>query len=173
MRFIKLKGKFNWQYILGEIALIFIGINLAIWFNNYNTAQKTNQAKSLAIQKIADEIEQNIEELDSARINNQQIVDAFYEVSELRHPSDPDILLTTPKAVRQFQKKYPRFFHVVDTLVINADTVEYYGGFRVNFEITQLNSIAWQTAQSINVLNELNYDCLLNLASGFISFPDF
>ena len=77
MRFFKFKGKFNWKYVLGEIALLFIGINLAIWFNNYNTAQKTNQAKSLAIQKIADEIEQNIEELDSARINSQQIVDAF------------------------------------------------------------------------------------------------
>ncbi|MEL7122790.1 MAG: hypothetical protein AAFO07_25310 [Bacteroidota bacterium] len=165
MSFLKLKGKFDWKYILGEIALIFIGINLAIWFNNYNAAQKTNQAKTLAIQKIAEEIEQNTQGLDSARINNKGIVEAFYAVSDLRHPSDPDMLFTTPVMLRQFQKDHPDFFHVNDSIIINKDSVEYIGGFSVNFEITQLSDIAWQTARSIDILHELNYDCLLNLGS--------
>jgi hypothetical protein len=39
MRFFKLKREFNWKYVFGEILLIFIGINLAIWFNNWNTSQ--------------------------------------------------------------------------------------------------------------------------------------
>ena len=40
MRFFKENRRLNLKYIFGEILLLFIGINLAIWFNNWNTSKK-------------------------------------------------------------------------------------------------------------------------------------
>ena len=59
MRFFKLNRKLNLKYIFGEILLLFIGINLAIWFNNWNASKKINEEKKVAISKIAEEIKNN------------------------------------------------------------------------------------------------------------------
>ena len=63
MRFFRLGKNFNWKYIIGEILLIFIGINLAIWFNDWNTSRNAREQKSVAIAKIKEEVESNLEEL--------------------------------------------------------------------------------------------------------------
>ncbi|NVJ45952.1 MAG: hypothetical protein HWE07_02460, partial [Cytophagia bacterium] len=34
--------KLNWKYAMGEVALIFIGISLAIAFQNWNEDRKQN-----------------------------------------------------------------------------------------------------------------------------------
>lgn len=52
----KSKPVLNWRYVLGEILLIFIGINQAIWFNNWNTNRQNIKAKKVAIEKIKEEI---------------------------------------------------------------------------------------------------------------------
>lgn len=64
----KLGAKIGWKYAIGEIVLIFIGITMAIWFNNWNESKKerTIEIKSLkeireAIRLDLDDIEINIE----------------------------------------------------------------------------------------------------------------
>ena len=60
----RLKFKsFNWKYIIGEVLLIFLGINLAIWFNDWNSTQQLNKNKKIALAKIEEEIRNNLEEL--------------------------------------------------------------------------------------------------------------
>jgi len=61
-------GKIGWKYAIGEIILIFIGITMAIWFNNWNESKKarTVEIKSLkeiqaAIRLDLDDIAINIE----------------------------------------------------------------------------------------------------------------
>jgi len=51
MRFFKENRSLNLKYIFGEILLLFMGINLAIWFNNWNASKKINEGKKIAISK--------------------------------------------------------------------------------------------------------------------------
>ncbi len=50
-RFFK-KTRFNWKYILGEITLIFLGISLAIWFNNWNERVKLRNSEISVLKEI-------------------------------------------------------------------------------------------------------------------------
>jgi hypothetical protein len=47
----------NWKYALGEILLIFIGINLAIWFNNWNETRKLKEEEKRILQSILTDLE--------------------------------------------------------------------------------------------------------------------
>lgn len=53
----KLNIKLNWRYALGEIALIFIGISLAIAFDNWNE----NRKERLQLEGYLKTIEKNIQ----------------------------------------------------------------------------------------------------------------
>lgn len=92
MRLFKLKGEFNWKYVVGEILLIFIGINLAIWFNNWNTSKKSEYEKQVAIEKITEEIENNRSELNLARSKNMLILSAFNDYQNLYNGNTSELI---------------------------------------------------------------------------------
>ena len=99
MRFFKLgKKEFNWKYVLGEILLIFIGINLAIWFNNWNASKKAIADKKVAITKITEEVMNNNNQLDIAQEQNHQILLAYSEYKN-KFDGNTSLLLATPAEV--------------------------------------------------------------------------
>ena len=55
------KHKFNWQYAIGEILLIFIGITLAIAFQNWNESRNNDLLKSDYQRKLRVNLEHDIE----------------------------------------------------------------------------------------------------------------
>ena len=112
MRFFKLKN-FNWKYILGEIVLLFVGINLAIWFNDWNASKAVQQDKEVALVKIKDEIEANLEELVENRALNQQIPSFFAEMDSLNGENGK--LILKPSTMQDFRQRYPRYFSSVDS----------------------------------------------------------
>ncbi|WP_394750998.1 DUF6090 family protein [Spongiimicrobium salis] len=50
----------NWKYAIGELLLIFLGITMAIWFNNWNETQKSNKTELKSIQEIKNAIRQDL-----------------------------------------------------------------------------------------------------------------
>ena len=44
--------KLNWKYALGEVLLIFIGISLAIWFQNWNEDRKTEAKEKVYLKNL-------------------------------------------------------------------------------------------------------------------------
>ncbi|WP_420320325.1 hypothetical protein [Flagellimonas sp.] len=160
MRFFKLKN-FNWKYILGEILLLFAGINLAIWFNDWNASKAVQQDKEVALVKIKGEIEANLEELVQNRELNQQIPSFFAEMDSLN--GDDGKLILTPSAMQDFRQKYPRYFSGVDSVQVDNELFEYKVDAFVNLEITDLSSIAWEIAKSTGIFHEFGYDCLYDL----------
>ena len=96
MRILKLKNNFNWKYITGEILLIFIGISLAIGFNNWNTSLKSTRQIDISITHIKEEIENNLKELKEARKVNQKILQAFSEHKKIYDGKTTD-LITSPE----------------------------------------------------------------------------
>lgn len=168
MRFFKFRKnyKFNWKYVLGEVLLLFVGISLAIWFNNWNTSNKADSDKALAIVKIKGEIKNNRDELVLAHAKNELIEVAFSEYNKVFHNSTSEVL-TTPAHMDSLQKAFPKFYTATDSVEITRGVYKYKGGTRIELELFELTEIAWETARSINITNEFEFECLYQLESTY------
>jgi hypothetical protein len=157
MRFFNLRNNFNWKYVIGEILLIFVGISLAIWFNNWNASTRSDHAKQVAIVKIKEEIRNNIKELAISAESNRRLLDAYEQYTPL-FGSTTSTVRTKSKNFAMLQRKYPGFFVLTDSLAITPDEVEYHGGVHIQLELPTLTDIAWETTKSISITNEFSYE---------------
>lgn len=164
MRIFRAKKSLNWKYIFGEILLIFLGINLAIWFNNWNTNQYNAKAKKVAIQKIKEEINNNLIELNTSYDNARLIKGALGDLIPLYYQNTSTVL-ATPEQMAIFQQDFKGFFRISDSLAQEDNKFIYRGGTAIEFELIELSDIAWETTKSIEVLNEFGYECLYDLES--------
>lgn len=160
----KKKFKLDYKYIIREVLLIFVGINLAIWFNNWNADQKSSHDKQVIVSKIKEEIKNNKVELDLARASNQNISKAF-EAYSLVYNKSSSIILVTAEDRAKLSKEYPNFFRVKDSVPVNNHKFQYSGETFIQLEIPDITSIAWETIRTINIANEFEYDCLYELES--------
>ncbi|UOB16314.1 hypothetical protein [Abyssalbus ytuae] len=158
MRLLKHGTNFNWKYALGEIFLLFIGINLAIWFNNYNTNRQNKKFKRVAVSKIQEEIKRNQAELDSSYVNIIKVLKAFKKIEK----SEDEVYFIKGEfnELTNYIKDNPGFFLVEDTTRLKNNELVYYGDINVIFDIPELKDIAWQTTNSINILDLMGYECL-------------
>ncbi len=53
----------NWRYALGELLLIFLGITMAIWFNNWNETQKSEEIEVKSMREIKSAIQQDLRDI--------------------------------------------------------------------------------------------------------------
>jgi len=164
MRFFKLNRNLNLKYIFGEILLLFIGINLAIWFNNWNASKKINEEKKVAISKIAEEIKNNKIEIDSVLINSHRIINAYQDFKNV-YDGNTAAINTNPTQLKFLNNKYPDYFRVKDSIAMDNGIFHYRGVTRINLEIPTLTEIAWKTTTTLNVTSEFNYECLYELES--------
>ncbi len=63
MRFFKAKS-LDIRYIVGEILLIFIGITMALWFNNWNEARKEREIEQKTMVELRDAIRQDLADIE-------------------------------------------------------------------------------------------------------------
>ena len=161
MRLFKLnrKYKFNWKYVIGEILLIFIGINLAIWFNNWNTSKQADSNKQLAIDKISEEIRNNLEELEEADSLNSHVLNAYLSYKP-SFDGKSSILIASSALRDSLLQLYPEFFKATDSVALEDGRYRYGGDTFVQLEIPELNSIAWETSRNLGITNEFDYECL-------------
>ncbi|HEY9117885.1 MAG TPA: hypothetical protein VIN11_08675 [Roseivirga sp.] len=73
--------RLNWKYALGEVALIFIGISLAIWFQNWNEDRKQSIEAKAIIERLLFEVRENkssieyeFDQLDSTLMHVQALL---------------------------------------------------------------------------------------------------
>ena len=154
----------NWKYILGEIFLIFIGISLAIWFNNWNASNQIDENKRVAIDKIEEEIQNNLRELVAARNINIKIPEALEAYKEMRSKTDGQVISSVSE-MQLFQKSFPGFLLINDSLRINDSIYSYSGDTKINLELPALSEIAWETSRNMGLTNAFGYECLYGLES--------
>ena len=152
----------NWKYIVGEVLLIFLGINLAIWFNDWNSTQQLNANKEIAIAKIEEEIRNNLDELTRAREENKDISGAIEDFRKLRS-ADQVGVETTVEQMAEYTSKYPEFFNVTDSISLGSGLYRYNGDTFINLELAELTEIAWETTKDMGIANEFGFDCLYEL----------
>jgi len=164
MRFFKNKRKLNLKYIFGELLLLFVGINLAIWFNNWNASKKINEGKKIAISKITEEVENNKVEIDKVLINNHRILNAYKDFKNI-YDGNTSVIMANPKQLQLLRNKYPDYFITKDSIALENGLYSYRGTTHMILEIPTLTEIAWRTTTTLNVTNEFNYECLYELES--------
>ena len=161
MRRLKLKS-LNWKYIFGEVILIFLGINLAIWFNDWNTSQKIDDSKEIAINKIEEEIRNNIEELVRAREINSRIPAAVEAMKQMQSEIHGGTVASIEE-MSDFQTSFPNFFQATDSVMVSTDLYLYGGDTTINLELAALTDIAWETTKDMGIASEFGFDCLYQL----------
>ena len=161
MKRLRLKS-LNWKYIIGEVVLIFLGINLAIWFNDWNTNRKMNESKKVAIEKIEEEIQNNIEELVRAGQINMRIPGAVSFMEQMQSDLHGGTVATIEE-MSAFLANYPGFFKVTDSTLVSSDQYLYEGNATINLELAELTDIAWETTKDMGIANEFGFDCLYEL----------
>jgi len=164
MRFFGKNRRLNLKYIFGEILLLFIGINLAIWFNNWNTSNNLNEDKKIALNKIIEEIDNNKLEIDSVLIINRRILNAYKDYKTFYDDNTSQVKMS-PRQFASLKNKHPDFFRLKDSVAAENGLLQYRGSTYINLEITTLTEIAWKTTTTLNVSNEFNYECLYELES--------
>lgn len=152
----------NWKYIVGEILLIFFGISLAIWFNNWNASNTVNENKRIAIDKIEEEIQNNLKELHNAREVNLKIPKAI-EAYEEMVPESYGQAVSSISKMKDFQENFPEFFIIKDSVQINDSLYRFLGSNRIKLELLSLSQIAWETSRNMGITNEFGYECLYSL----------
>ncbi|GGI56721.1 hypothetical protein [Winogradskyella haliclonae] len=161
-RFKKIISAKNVKYFILEVALIFIGLTLAIWFNNWNENRKTNISKDIVLSKIRNEINNNYHEIED---NIQDLDTVIKTIEDFKRLSG---LNNTFKASLEelniFQKINPNFFTIKKSKKLNEGKLyEFNGSITLRFEITNLKFIAFETAKSTNILSKIKYNCLYEL----------
>ncbi|UJH66424.1 KAP family NTPase [Allomuricauda sp. SCSIO 65647] len=156
--------KFNLKYILGEIILLFVGINLAIWFNNWNNSKTIDKNKTVAIQKIREEIESNLDELIEARDQNGRIPD-FIEKYDALSSENGDYILMSADEMVSFKEEYSQFYKVIDSTAADHNRFLYKGSTFIHLRMPELSKIAWETSKATGIFNEFGFDCLYELES--------
>ena len=166
MRLFKFRENYNlnWKYVLGEIVLLFVGISLAIWFNNWNTSNRSNMDKEIALVKITDEIKNNYEEIQFSQDANQKLVEGYAEFNKVFDGTTSQVIATTAE-FKNLQKEYPDFFRPSDSIEIKPGVYRYNGNTHVLLELPDLKQIAWETTRTMSITNEFSYECLYQLES--------
>ncbi|PRX56064.1 hypothetical protein [Flagellimonas meridianipacifica] len=151
----------NWKYIVGEILLIFVGINLAIWFNDWNSSKTIQKDKEIALTKIKEEVENNLQQLLESREQNQKIPLFYMELDSLKNEDEE--LVLGPEAMKSFVGKYENFFTAIDSVPSEDGKYKYEGDTFINLDITDLSSIAWDISKSTGIFHEFGFDCLYRM----------
>lgn len=151
----------NWKYILGEILLIFVGINLAIWFNDWNSSKIIQNDKEVALTKIKEEVQNNLGQLLSSQEQNQRIPQFYMELDSLMNEEDE--LVLDSKVMKDFSSKYENFFTAIDSIPNGDGKYIYEGDTFINLDITDLSSIAWDISKSTGIFHEFGFDCLYQM----------
>lgn len=159
MRFLRMKIKSNFKYILTELVLIFIGIYLALSLNNWNEGKKVEREKASVITKLEDEVQKNLEILENAEEANTRFFSAMERFGEL-DGNDATEITATEEEYAQLMQEHGDFFNFESKSKMTADQYRYEVNLQINFKNTDLRDIAWSTAKTAGFAREFNYECL-------------
>lgn len=159
IRFLRKFMRVDWRYMLVELVLIVVGILLAINLNTWSADRKLKTETKISINKLAEELQFNLEELRKVTEINTDLSDFVGNLAEVGE-SQAGTLRATDDEFQEIRKQYGSYFRLIDSSQVNVDTFDYSLQVYYQIEYAELNDIAWQTAQISNAINAYDYDCL-------------
>ncbi|MCI5082234.1 MAG: DUF6090 family protein [Saprospiraceae bacterium] len=74
--------QFNWKYAIGEILFIFIGITMAIWFNNWNETRKAQTTEIKSLKELRNALQQDVYDIQDNILGFKYRVDLYEDIIE-------------------------------------------------------------------------------------------
>ncbi len=152
----KIIKKINWKHIISEIFLIVIGISIAIGLNNWNSNRKILKEKSVALENIKNEIDENKKELTMSAEENQKTIAFLTKAIELYNSKDE--IIVKPNVVRQLQIDFPERLMINDSTRVD-DEYTYSIDIKYIINSAELNEIAWETTKINNLVSQFEFVC--------------
>ena len=112
----RLRKSLNWKYAIGEVVLIFIGITLAMWFNNWNEDRKD---RKLEQQYLIDVHQDLLNDTSSLNLVLKLINGHIISAENILAYMDSDILVDTFDMLRDFQNAGFLYFYNADLSTYN------------------------------------------------------
>ncbi len=134
----KSKLSLNWKYALGEITLIFMGISLAVAFDNFNQQRNKNESQVLILEEIRTDLnEDTILINDAIKATNRLMnsVDYLENVLASKKPYTDTISKVLAQALRfprisfisaGYQTLKSTDITLIENQSLRRKTVEYY-----------------------------------------------
>ena len=91
IRFLKNLQFAKWKVFLGEIALIFIGITLAIWFNNWNQSRIDRNTARNYLSSLVSDLENDIQEYNNLLKANEVRIRRINDLNEILSNNDIEV----------------------------------------------------------------------------------
>jgi len=153
----------DWMLVLLSFLGTLLGVTGAFMLDSWKENRGIENSKTLALEQISRELE-----------NNSQILDSSYRemnevkwVLNLMSLEGPDNSIAMPPDTMRKLQSYGRFYELTGSTELDNGLVKYYGNFKITFEYPTLSEIAWETAASMNILGEFGYDCLYEMESAY------
>lgn len=157
----------SWSKVLGELVLIFVAINLSIWFNNWNQNRQADQRQAEAADNLKQELSANLEDLLKADSVNRYVPEACHAY-ERWYVGSSDWVLATPATKDSLGEVYPGFFRVADSVAKDAGKFLYKGTTYIELELPTLSQVAWGTTVRFSQVTQgFSFDCLYALESAY------
>ena len=132
------KLNLNWKYALGEITLIFMGISLAVAFDNWNQQRNKDQSQLLILREIRTDLYQDTVLINSAIIatdrlmNSVDYLEAALESKEAYTDTISQVLAQALRFPRisfisaGYQTLKSTDITLIENQALRRETVEYY-----------------------------------------------
>ncbi|GAA4240705.1 DUF6090 family protein [Winogradskyella damuponensis] len=117
-------------YAVGEIILVFIGIAMALQFNNWNEAKKTREKEQQVLTEIISDLEFTLQDLDrviNTRTNNlKRTINSIHTVIDILETNKPyhDSLAYTFRSINAYDDIHFKTSGYQSLVSIGTDLVE-------------------------------------------------
>ncbi len=161
--FKNLKGSIwhnNWVVTL---TATLIGVFLALYLNEKVSAKNRDAQKSVAIENIISEINENNKKLKKT-VKKLKTILSIHEFTNA-YRDDEKRLIVSSDSMSRFRREHPGILTVLDSVLISGQNYHYKGELDVEFNVSniEVTSVAWQTLKNSGLSSTFGFDCLLLL----------
>ncbi|MEM6722025.1 MAG: DUF6090 family protein [Bacteroidota bacterium] len=109
--------KINWKYAFGEILLIFIGITLAITFQNWNENRKQAELEKTVLEQLKVSLQNDLKDVNANLGTHQKVQRSCMQILQVLNGSEP---LNDQQVIRLISEASDNSF-----LISDVSTYEY------------------------------------------------
>ncbi len=157
----KLLTKKDWIIALLSFAGTMAGVSGAFTLDHIKEKNAIDNNKKVIIKNIQKEISGNLVDLQKNISDNKNSLKSLVAIRKVQNHKGE--IQTTPALLRALNNTHPQIFIAKDSVLVANNTFKYSGQYSIYLEILSLSNIAWETTKSINILSEIEFDCLYNL----------
>ena len=136
--------KINWQYAFGEIFLIFIGITLAIAFQNWNEKRKEHNMERAALQQISIALQNDLKDINANINTHTRGIKGCQEALEIL---SSDTKLKGPEVIQ-------KMVQIIDFTFLVSDVSAYEYLKSVGLQLIKNDSVRAQISNLYDVIYE-------------------